>query len=159
MMKREIFHSRGVLFKNTPLQILIVLSVVALISNINAIVDSVLHPDIPYLDEEHLIVGGITGLVSAILFGMAIVYARHLEQALTRIRTLESFLPICANCKKIRVSDSNETQKESWTSIESYISERTDTKFSHGICPDCVKELYPEYGKEKEIRDKVAPNQ
>lgn len=147
--------ARGI-FKNTPLQVAIFSSTMFLVSNLNAIIDSFLHPEIPYFDEEHLIVGGVTGLVSAILFGLVILYARHLEQALSKVRMLESFLPICANCKKIRISDSDATKMEFWKPIESYITEHTTTKFSHSICPDCIKKFYPEFAKEKDIGDNTS---
>ena len=55
--------------------------------------------------------------------------------------TLGSFLPICANCKKIRDDD------DSWTPIEEYIRDHSETEFSHGICPECAKKLYPEFYK------------
>jgi len=55
--------------------------------------------------------------------------------------TLGSFLPICANCKKIRKND------DSWTPIEEYIHDHSETEFSHGICPECAKKLYPEFYK------------
>jgi len=55
--------------------------------------------------------------------------------------TLGSFLPICANCKKIREGD------DSWTPIEKYIHDHSETEFSHGICPECAKKLYPEFYK------------
>ena len=116
-----------------------------LISNLNAVVDTFVHPEIPYFDLEHLIVGGVTGLVTVILFGLTMLYTRYLEQALCKIRILESHLPMCCNCKKIRISDSDTTKKESWQPIDSYITEYTTTQFSHGICPDCAKELYPEF--------------
>jgi hypothetical protein len=51
---------------------------------------------------------------------------------------LKSLIPICAKCKKIR-NDSNY-----WESVETYIGKQLDVSFSHGICPDCVRELYPE---------------
>ncbi len=57
------------------------------------------------------------------------------------INTLGSFLPICANCKKIREDD------DSWTPIEEYIRDHSETEFSHGICPECAKKLYPEFYK------------
>ncbi len=46
-------------------------------------------------------------------------------------------LPICANCKKIR------DDRGYWNQIELYIREHTDADFSHGVCPDCARELYP----------------
>ena len=54
------------------------------------------------------------------------------------INTLGAFLPICANCKKIREEDG------SWRSVEEYVSEHSQTEFSHSVCPECVKKLYPE---------------
>ncbi len=55
------------------------------------------------------------------------------------INTLGAILPICANCKKIR-EDSG-----AWTSIEEYIKEHSETEFSHSVCPECAKKLYPEF--------------
>ena len=74
---------------------------------------------------------------------------RQLKQALDEIRTLRGIVPICANCKKIR------DDKGYWNHVEKYISEHTGAKFSHGICPDCVKELYPEFYEEKQADDKL----
>lgn len=51
---------------------------------------------------------------------------------------LKSILPICAKCKKIR------NDKNYWENVESYIGKYLDISFSHSICPDCLKELYPE---------------
>ncbi|MFC2091702.1 hypothetical protein ACFLTD_02910 [Elusimicrobiota bacterium] len=61
-----------------------------------------------------------------------------LEEAIKEIRTLSGLLPICASCKKIR------DDKGYWTQIESFIKDRSDAKFSHSICPDCMKEMYSE---------------
>jgi hypothetical protein len=62
-----------------------------------------------------------------------------LKEALNKISTLRGLLPICAACKKIR------DDKGYWNQIETYIMEHSDADFSHGICPDCAKELYGEY--------------
>jgi len=56
---------------------------------------------------------------------------KDLELALTRVRSLETLLPICSYCKKIRSDESY------WEEVEVYISDHTDTMFSHSICPDC----------------------
>jgi hypothetical protein len=63
----------------------------------------------------------------------------HLEhvEALTRVKTLAGMLPICANCKKIRNDDGY------WKQIEAYISEHSEAKFTHGLCPECAAKLYP----------------
>ncbi|HOC59655.1 MAG: PAS domain S-box protein [Syntrophaceae bacterium] len=65
----------------------------------------------------------------------------ELRQALSEVKTLSGLLPICASCKKIR------NDKGYWEQIESFIGEHSEAEFSHGICPDCAKKLYPEYIK------------
>jgi hypothetical protein len=52
---------------------------------------------------------------------------------------LRKVLPICASCKKIR------DDKEYWADVESYFKRQLDVDFSHGICPDCFRTLYPQY--------------
>ncbi len=66
-----------------------------------------------------------------------------LQDALAEVRTLSGLLPICASCKKIR------DDQGYWNQIEDYISSRSKATFSHGICPECAKQLYPEYYKDK----------
>jgi PAS domain S-box-containing protein len=66
----------------------------------------------------------------------------ELQKALSEVKQLKQFLPICASCKKIRDDEGY------WSEIERYIGEHTDTQFSHGICPDCMRKLYPEYAEE-----------
>ena len=66
---------------------------------------------------------------------------QELQDARSRIRTLSGMLPICASCKKIR------DDKGYWNQIEKYITEHTETLFSHGLCPDCVKKAYEELEK------------
>jgi len=57
----------------------------------------------------------------------------ELEDALKNIKQLQGILPICAWCKKIRDGD------EYWQNVEDYISSRSDTDFTHGICPECLE--------------------
>lgn len=68
----------------------------------------------------------------------------RLSAALSEIRSLEGIIPICARCKKIR-DDSGY-----WQQVESYVSSHTRAQFSHGICPDCRKEVYPDLEEEPE---------
>ena len=63
----------------------------------------------------------------------------ELQVALEKIKTLKGLLPICAHCKKIRNDDGY------WQQIEVYIHEHSEADFTHGICPDCMKELYPDF--------------
>jgi len=67
---------------------------------------------------------------------------QELTDALSKIKTLSGFLPICSSCKKIR------NDKGYWEQIEIYIREHSEAEFSHGICPECAKRLYPDYYKE-----------
>jgi len=64
---------------------------------------------------------------------------RELEKALLEVKTLKGFIPICASCKKIRDDGGY------WNQIESYIQKHSDAEFSHSICPDCAKKLYPNF--------------
>ncbi len=63
---------------------------------------------------------------------------RELEHALGQIKALRGLLPICAWCKKIR-DDGNY-----WRAVDEYVSEHTDARFTHGICPSCEAELNAE---------------
>jgi hypothetical protein len=60
------------------------------------------------------------------------------EKALQDVKILSGFLPICVSCKKIR------DDRGYWNQIESYIRDHSEAQFSHGICPDCEKKLYPD---------------
>jgi hypothetical protein len=62
----------------------------------------------------------------------------ELQEKINEIRTLSGLLPICAKCKKIR------DDQGYWNQLEGYISKHTSATFSHGICPHCADELYPE---------------
>jgi CheY-like chemotaxis protein len=63
----------------------------------------------------------------------------ELQDALAKVKTLSGLLPICAGCKKIR-DDSGY-----WNQIEDYIRRHSDVDFTHGLCPECAKKLYPQY--------------
>lgn len=61
-----------------------------------------------------------------------------LKKALAEIKELRGYIPICSNCKKIRDDEGY------WQQVEEYISDRTDALFSHSLCPECSKKLYPD---------------
>lgn len=69
---------------------------------------------------------------------VAIQNVRLHEQALANIRTLRGLLPICASCKCIR------DDRGYWSVLESYFRDHSDVMFTHGLCPKCIEELYPE---------------
>ncbi len=62
---------------------------------------------------------------------------RELREALTQVKDRRGLLPICAWCTRVR------DDHDYWHSVEEYITERTDAQFSHGICPDCLREVEP----------------
>jgi PAS domain S-box-containing protein len=62
----------------------------------------------------------------------------ELKAALADVKTLRGLLPICAHCKKIR------DDRGYWNRIETFIRERSDAQFTHGICPDCAKKYFPD---------------
>jgi PAS domain S-box-containing protein len=61
-----------------------------------------------------------------------------LQKALADVKTLRGLLPICAHCKKIR------DDQGYWNRIETFIRARSEAEFTHGICPDCAREFYPD---------------
>jgi len=72
----------------------------------------------------------------------------QLEDALANVKQLHGLLPICSYCKRIRGDD------QYWTAVESYIAERSDAQFSHGICPPCASELEREIEKHRHSRQR-----
>ena len=89
-----------------------------------------------------------TASVFGELAAIALLNSRHLDllhektdelqKALSEVRTLQGLLPMCARCHKVRDDEGL------WTGVEEYITVRTDALVSHGLCPECVKDLYPE---------------
>ncbi len=71
------------------------------------------------------------------LLGAAIINCT--SRLFHRMKHLEGILPVCASCKKIR------DDKGRWHEIETFIRHRSEVEFSHGICPECAKKLYPEF--------------
>jgi sigma-B regulation protein RsbU (phosphoserine phosphatase) len=63
----------------------------------------------------------------------------QLEKALEEVKVLRGFISICSSCKKIR----NDQGK--WEQLEAYIQQHSEALFSHGICTDCMKKLYPDF--------------
>ena len=61
-----------------------------------------------------------------------------MTKALEEIKKLKGILPICSSCKKIR------DDKGYWQQIEAYIGQHSGAEFTHGICPDCARKLYPD---------------
>jgi PAS domain S-box-containing protein len=67
----------------------------------------------------------------------------QLSEALAHVRTLRGFIPICAACKRIR------DDAGYWQAVEVYVRDHTEAEFSHGLCPTCVKSLYPDFSHDE----------
>jgi PAS domain-containing protein len=63
---------------------------------------------------------------------------KDLQEALSRVKLLSGMLPICSSCKKIR------DDKGYWNQVEVYVRDHSEAEFTHGICPECFKRLYPD---------------
>jgi len=74
----------------------------------------------------------------SIFFVVMAIQIRLFMKLYNRIRILEGFLPICANCKKIRNAE------DQWEEMEKYITKHSLAQFSHSICPSCARQLYPD---------------
>ena len=66
---------------------------------------------------------------------------KELQDALDQVQALSGLLPICSSCKKIRDEENH------WQPLEVYIRDRSEAEFTHSLCPDCAKKLYPDYYK------------
>lgn len=97
-----------------------------------------------------ILITGFIGIVAIVVGAMLFIFVTNpllrelhktietLQDALNNVKLLSGLLPICASCKKIR------DDKGYWNQIESYIREHSEAEFSHGLCPECAKRLYPE---------------
>jgi phosphoserine phosphatase RsbU/P len=72
---------------------------------------------------------------------------KQLKQALAEVRTLKGIVPICANCKNVR------DDQGYWNRVESYLNEHTEADFTHAVCPDCMKRLYPQFETDSDVKD------
>ena len=107
----------------------------------------------PYI--KAILISGLVGIIAIIVGTFLFIYVtapllrkltntiETLEGALSKVKLLSGFLPICASCKNIR------DDKGYWNQIESYIRDHSEAEFSHGICPECAKKLYPELNLNK----------
>jgi hypothetical protein len=69
---------------------------------------------------------------------LALLVIYSTRKVFERMRYLEGFLHLCSHCKKVA------DEEGQWQDIERFIQKRSEARFSHGICPDCAKKLYPE---------------
>jgi len=117
--------------------------------------DQVVHTNIRYIDEFkwHLVVEQpeeeavkeiyrtlLVNLFLCVVVTIVVLFLVNLSISAykKRIETLRGIVPICSFCKQIR------DEKGYWNRVEAYVAKYTDAQFSHSICPDCVREHYPE---------------
>jgi len=74
-----------------------------------------------------------------------LVYKRELKQTVEKLnaqikenKQLKSILPICSNCKRV-----HDEKTDNWDNFDTYLHKHTDSQVSHGLCPECIRELYP----------------
>lgn len=87
--------------------------------------------------------GLLVGFEVLVAIGLVVLVLERLRERAEfserQVQQLESILPICSHCKKIR------DEEDQWHQIEHYIAEHSDTAFSHGVCPDCARKYYAEF--------------
>ena len=91
--------------------------------------------------HEDLQLDEILNVIIFLMFAFVIFSVRRwmeIRKAKSEIIQLRGIIPICASCKKIR------DDAGYWHEIELYIEKHSEADFSHGLCPDCIKKLYPE---------------
>jgi len=90
----------------------------------------------PLRDGRGQLLGLLSSAIDTTFLKETIV---KLHDALNQVQVLSGLLPICASCKKIK------DNHQRWQPLEGYIQARSEAKFTHGLCPDCLRKLYPKY--------------
>ena len=85
---------------------------------------------------------GALFIILTFIFGTLIYFMRQSAKTIysrtQELRILSGLLPICSFCKKIR------NKEDHWELLESYITARSESKFTHGLCPECREKHYPD---------------
>jgi hypothetical protein len=119
---------------------------------VSMVFQGLIHPDasirlwqlVEAFNVHHLPMAFFFGVLGALFGFMNISYSLCLSKERHRVRTLESLLPICSYCKKIRDDAGSGNGQGQWVRIDHYISAKTDTEFTHGICPECYRGILSE---------------
>lgn len=86
--------------------------------------------------------GSINIAVQIIVLGVLAWLIDQIARQRREIQVLQGLLPICSVCKKIRSRDNT------WEVMEKYLSEHSEVEFSHGLCPECLREHYGDFYKD-----------
>jgi hypothetical protein len=89
----------------------------------------------PLIDPSGKLLGLLCSAIETTFLKETII---RLQNALNEVQVLKGLLPICENCKRIR------DQGGTWQLLEVFLQSHSEAKFSYGICPDCLRTLYPE---------------
>lgn len=106
----------------------------------------------PYVSHVFAVWNTMIRLISFLAIGWTVSRMRlardrerrsndSLRKALSEVKVLETFIPICAQCKKIRNQDG------AWQPLEVYLGEHSNSRFSHGYCPDCARKAMAELNR------------
>jgi sensor domain CHASE-containing protein len=101
------------------------------------------HIDIAAEPDERVEVGGndevayLGRTINKMLDNLAVAH-EDLRESLEHISTLRGIIPICAHCRKVK------DDAGYWHQVETYVSDHSEAEFTHGLCEECMKELYPE---------------
>ena len=87
----------------------------------------------------YLLLRGIVNVGFYQPYSLLFLELKKREEAIrNEVKTLRGIIPICSSCKKIR------DDQGAWNQVEVYVKEHSEAEFSHGLCPDCMKKLYPD---------------
>ncbi|WP_055109138.1 PAS domain-containing protein [Paenibacillus ihumii] len=100
---------------------------------------------IPLIEQHSSQISGV--VLSCIDMTRHKRYELQLVEIISEIRTLRGLLPICAVCKRIK----NRNDNNHWDDIESFLIKNTHAEFTHDICPDCIRVLYPKYSSSLDL--------
>jgi phosphoserine phosphatase RsbU/P len=98
-------------------------------------------------DPEELRARIDVGIRMTALQGQLADKIRELRDAISHIKTLRGIVPICSHCKKIR------DDQGYWNQVDAYVRKHSEAEFSHGICPDCLRLLYPDIADRLDLED------
>lgn len=98
-----------------------------------------------HVEEVYILLSNtLIAELALILYAYLMIRVRWQTNALKiKVKKLEGILPICSSCKRIR------NEKGEYEQVDRYISEHSDALFSHGLCKECTRKLYPEYSDEE----------
>lgn len=106
---------------------------------------------------HHLPMAFFFGALGAVFGLINVSYAVSLTEEKRRVKELEGLLPICSYCKRIRDDSDTEWGRGTWHRVDHYIARKTDTTFTHGVCPECFERVMAEMAEmdKEDLRDRA----